>query len=258
MWSDIGGAGSTPAVASDLVDLVYEAAADASRWQRLLDAYTQAIGARRACLILNSGPRNGAVIHGDRFLAEEAFEPARVGHPEGTMRLFHLGCPSALSRQSGARRESDPTQAVRYGLAGIFFRSADACSMIVAVRGEEDGPFFESALELLRPLLPHLRRATILHDEIFSLRSRLAAFAACLDRWPYPLLLTTAEAQIIYANLAVNDTRFRDHLSISSGTLMLTSRRHSIEFTTALESVARNISALAWVELRRPSNGSPF
>src|ERR1039458_784429 len=128
----------------ELVSLVYEAAADASRWQAFLDAYVEAVRGRRASLELSIGPGNGTgrftwallpyeylLVRTDRRIVEDLYRTVGEGHPEGSIRTIDLLCPEA-SEQSTTYPELYAPRDVRYGIAGVFLRTADAPSMIVA------------------------------------------------------------------------------------------------------------------------------
>ena len=166
-------AGKSP----ELVSLIYEAAAGASLWPAFLDAYAEAVSGRRAALVLGTGHGNGAApfhwsiwpdedvrLRNDRRIAEDWCRTVGEGQPEGAIWTMDL-------EQSPAYPEFHAPRDVRYGIAGVFLRTADAPSMIVAVRGEQDGPLGEPAFAILSRLMPHLRQAALLQREVTSLRA---------------------------------------------------------------------------------------
>ena len=245
----------------ELVNLIYEAAADASRWQAFLDAYVEAVGGRRASLLLSAGhgngpapfhwsngPREDGRLDTDRHIAEDLYRTVGEGQPEGAIRTIDLLCP-----------ELDAPRDIRYGMAGVFLQTADGPSTIVAVRGEEDGPFGEPASAILRGLMPHLRQAALLHHEVTSLRARLAAFTSYLDRSPLPFLLTDARGRVLYANAAANQTAgWKDGIAITSGQLSVTSPRNRVAFCKAIEEAATGRGRpLCRIEVERPGHDKP-
>ena len=257
----------------ELVSLVYEAAADASRWQAFLDAYVEAVRGRRASLVLSTGHGHGPApfrwsiwpdedlrVRTDRRIVEDLYRTVGEGQPEGSIRTIDLLCPEA-SEQSTTYPELYAPQDVRYGIAGVFLRTADAPSMIVATRGERDGPFGEPAFAILRPLMPHLRRAALLQREVTSLRARLAAFTSYLDRSPLPFLLTDARGRVLYANAAAHQIAGgKDGITITSGQLSVMSPRNRAAFGKAIEEAATGRGRpLCRIEVERPtSDKAPY
>ena len=245
----------------ELVSLIYEAAADASLWPAFLGAYAEAVRGRRAALVLSTGHGTGAApfhwsiwpdedlrLRNDRRIAEDWCRTVGEGQPEGSMRAIDL-------EQSPACPEFHAPREVRYGIAGVFLRTADAPSMIVALRAEQDGPFGERAFAILRPLMPHLRRAALLQREVTSLRARLAAFTSYLDRSPLPFLLTDARGRVLYANAAAHQIAGgKDGITITSGQLSVMSPRNRAAFGKAIEEAATGRGRpLCRIEVERPT-----
>ena len=263
---------STPAgKPPELVSLVYEAAADASLWQAFLDAYVEAARGRRAALVLGTGHGNGAApfrwstwpredvrLDTDRRIAEDLYRTVGEGQPEGAIRTIDLLCPEALER-STTYPEFHAPRDVRYGMAGVFLRTADAPSIIVAVRGEQDGPFGEPAFAILRELMPHLRQAALLQGEVTSLRARLAAFTSYLDRSPLPFLLTDARGRVLYANAAaIQIAGWKDGIAIASGHLSVMPPGNRVAFGKAIEEAATGRGRpLCRIEVERPARNKP-
>jgi DNA-binding CsgD family transcriptional regulator len=241
----------------ELVSLVYEAAADASRWPAFLEAYVLAVKGGRASLLLSTGHGNGAAPF--RWsMAEDLYRTVGAGQPEGAIRTIDLLGPGALE-PSTTDPEFHAPRDVRYAVAGVFLQTADGPSMIVAVRGEQDGPFGELASAILRPLMPHLRQAALLHHEVSSLRARLAAFTSYLDRSPLPFLLTDARGRVLYANAAANQTvEWKDGIAITSGHLSVTSPRNRVAFCKAIEEAATGRGRpLCRIEVERAEHNKP-
>jgi DNA-binding CsgD family transcriptional regulator len=131
--------------------------------------------------------------------------------------------------------------------------------MLVALRDHNDHAF-TNAVAILRPLLPHLRQAALLHKELACLRAQLDTFKLYLDRYPHPFLLTDAQAQVIYANAAATETAsMNDGLAIASGRLSVKSCRGQTAFTKAVEEAARGSGVrVHWLDVERSSQKPPF
>jgi DNA-binding CsgD family transcriptional regulator/PAS domain-containing protein len=250
--------------------LIYDAAADDARWPLFLDAYGRAVGGGRCFMVLNIERGNGTALFRSSNWSDEDFQryaercvegdlsaTAGTAHPEGAVRTI-----DAL-RQPGAsttHREGYSPRDVRYGLEGIFLRTPDGPSTIVAVRGQRDRPFGKHAVATLGPLMPHLRRAALLHNELSSMRSQLAIFSAYLDRDPHPFLLTDTQARVIYANSAANETAgLQDGLAIVSGHVSLMAPRDQAVFIKAVShAVTARGARLRSLVVERPSHKPPY
>ena len=257
----------------NLVGLIYEAAVDTTRWHLFLDAYVESVGARLGVMIVNldHGKKND-IFRSSSWL-NESFDPPlqRIivdgwyqtlgkGQPEGAIRTFgDLYRPKQFqgSTHSG---ESGTLEDFYCGVSGVFLRTKYGPSTIVAMRTHQDGPFDTSAVTTLRPLMPHLRRAALLQNEMAFARLQLAVFGVFLNRHPYPIVLSDAAGAVIYANAAAKEIASqKDGFSLRSGHISLTSLHNQPTFTKALAEVATGRNGqLRWLEIERPSNEPAF
>jgi hypothetical protein len=217
------------ATTSDLIELIYGAVPDASCWQVFLETFVRATGCKIGTLALNvSEAADWMVVCWYGLQDEEirlfmeryaATDPWAVGGKdmrEGEIRTSIELCPQAEFEQSAAYREFYGPRGIDFGFGGVFLRTDAGSSAITVARGEEQGPCGERETSLLRSLMPHLRRAAILHGELASMRARLATFTGHLDRYPHSFLLTDADSRVLYANAAAREiTARRDGLAVS-------------------------------------------
>jgi len=258
---------------SELVSLIYEAAVNASRWQAFLHAYVEALRGRSASLVVSTENRNAtASFHwsnwpdGDFRLGvnghrtDDLYRTVGKGQPEGAIRTIDLLCPQQALGQSTAHREFYEPRDARYLFVGVFLRSADTASMIVALREKQDGPFGERAFAILRPLMPHLRQAALVQRELSSLRARLAAFTVYLDRSLFPFVLTDARCRVVYANAAADETTgLKDGIAFASGQLSVMCPRKQAVLIKGIEEVATGRGAeLRRLDVERPSRKAPY
>ncbi|HVW83920.1 MAG TPA: LuxR C-terminal-related transcriptional regulator [Bryobacteraceae bacterium] len=194
------------------------------------------------------------------YVADYLYQVLTRGETEAPVRAIDLTCPAEQSKQSGCRQELYASLGIRYQFSGVFLRSAGSASMIVAVRGDREGPFVEPAFATLLPLMPHFRRAVLIHNELWSSRAQLAAATVFLDRYPHPILLTDASGRIIHANSAARRTAsLQDGLAITSGQLSPVFPEDQTGFVKALEQVtARGGPLFRRVEVRRRSHQTPY
>jgi DNA-binding CsgD family transcriptional regulator len=257
--------------ALNLIGLIYEASSDSSVWQLFLDAFVLAMSARRGALGLNTPQGEGSAIvrwsgwddediqiYSERYIQNDPLRIRFENIPEGAIGTTHDTCPEHVEgetyRQFYAPRDAD------YGCGAVFLRAGDRASIINVMRAKRDGCFGDLELNLLRSLMPHLRRAALLHGEFTSLRTQLATFTGHMDRYPYPFLLTDPLCNVIYCNKAAIDvTRSKDGLEIAAGQLSMMSPSANSVFQKAVKeiSVNRNIQ-IRWIDIPRPAHKAPY
>ena len=246
---------------SELVGLIYDAALDESRWQAFLDAFVQAIGAWCASVVPAAGQGN----HVTRFWSSNL--PKRnISGPAAEQLINHWYRSLGNEQTEGAIRTIDGSgrlgllQDFCYGLAGVFLLRPEGPSLIAAGRRERDGPFGQSEAAVLSSLIPHLRRALLLKNEMLSLRAQLALITVYLDQQPYPFLLTDAQGRAVYANTAAAEiAALGDGLAITAGRRLLLSDGNQAEFLKALAELAADRGAsIYWLEAQRPSRKPPY
>jgi len=257
----------------ELVGLIYDSVADASRWPMFLGACVRAIGARRASLAVrdSDGDEYGIVCwHGwpdddiqlyfERFAALDPWRTGSARFPEGGVGSDTDACPRETMESSAAFQEFYAPRDCIHGMGGVILLTKTGQSMIAAVRGAADGPFTESEKAVVRPLMPHLRRAALLHGELGSLRRQLAAFAGHLDRYPHAFLITDIERRVLYANSSAREiAATRDGLMVDAGRFSLVSRKLDANLQKMLgEAIANRNSGLGRLEVRRPSGKKPY
>ena len=116
---------------------------------------------------------------------------------------------------------------------------------------KEQGFCGEREIAILRPLMPHLRRAALLYGEISSLRAQINTFTSHLDRYPHAFFLTDVETQVLYANAAAREiSARRDGLEIESGQIRLTPFGQNSGLRQAVGEVA-SFGGLGGLPLRR-------
>jgi len=253
----------------ELVGSIYDAALNSSCWQTFLDAYVAAIKARCASAILNTRRHNRPTsFYCSNWPSREAHSPAKQrtlddwhrtvanDRPEGAIWTIDVFDEPPAAAFGGGGLPGD----FRYGLAAVFLRAPDGPSLLVSARSGQDGPFQPPAADLLRSLIPHLRRAALVERELSALRRRLALFSVYLDRHPYPFLLTDAHTRVVYANAAAAEiAALHDGLAITSGHLLLMSNGNQTSFLNALREVAAGQgAALYWLCAERPSRKPPY
>lgn len=251
-----------------LVSLIYDSVADASQWAVFLDAFAKAVRASRCALLIHDIEKEefGVVRwHGwsdaDIHLYHDKYgaaDPLRIGSRRvetGEVGPDTLACPREEFEASAAFREFYQPRDCIHGMAGAILATSSGRSHISAFRAAADGPFGEAELSALRGLMPHLKRAALLHGEIGSLRRQISIFTGHLERYPYAFLLTDAERRVLYSNAAARTiAASADGLKIDDGRLAAISPKVEELLRKAVAEIATGPgTSLQRLEIPRPS-----
>src|SRR5580704_13942746 len=220
---------------SDLVGLIYDAVADSALWPFFLKSLACATNASLGSLTLGT-PKIEQVdivcwygwrdedqpLYMERYMRVDLWAKASLLLAEGVVGTSESLCSRRELEASAAYREFYAPRGCHHGMGGSILRTATSISFVIVGRDRSVGPFGESELSVLRPLMPHLRRAALLHGELASVRSQLAAFSGHLDRYPQAFLLIDSQCHVLYVNAAGRDLcEQRDGITIKAGQLLI-------------------------------------
>ncbi|MBV9770480.1 MAG: helix-turn-helix transcriptional regulator [Bryobacterales bacterium] len=259
--------------ALEIISLIYDAVADSSVWQTVLDTFIQATQGIGGSLFVGDPnmdefafvrrhrmSEEEAALYIDRYAATDGWALRIPEMPEGTVVASHDIWPEAEMEQSPAYREFYGLRHWHYGMGGIFLRTPTSISAITMIREKEKGPCGERELTLLRTLVPHLRRAALLHGELSSLRSQRKALLGHLDRYPQAFLLIDTERRVLATNTPGREIiNLGDGLRAEAGQLRTTSAKEDAAFRRVVQQIAsdRN-SRVSPFSVTRPSQRSSY
>lgn len=257
----------------ELIGLIYDAVADASRWPVFLEAFVRTLDGRQGALSIGDGrwEQYGMVcrygwseqdirIYMDRYAAADPWVQPAKDSPEGTVASSHDLWPEHEMENSPFYRDYLASRDWYYGMGGVILRTETSMSAISMLRGRGKGPCEESERSLLRTLLPHLRRAALLHGELSALRARQSAFTGHLDRYPQGFLLTDQDRHILFANRAGHEfLASGDSLRVEAGRLGVPSAKDDAALSQAIrDAAAEPASWPRQLEIRRTRAGAPY
>ncbi len=266
---------SQTAAALELSGLIYDSAADASRWLAFLGAFARAIGTPRCALLIHAADADEGTFdvvrwHGwpdedirlylDRYAAIDSLRTGSFQVPEDTVKTDDEIWPREETKSSATFREFYAPRDCIHTIGGMILVTRTGQSVITCHRGAAAGPFGEKEKSLLRVLIPHLKRAALLHGELGSLRRQLATFTGHLDRYPYAFLLADAERRVLYSNAAAREiVAARDGLTIENGRLVAASPQTEAAFAKAVaETAAGRHPSFRRLEITRPSGRKSY
>jgi DNA-binding CsgD family transcriptional regulator len=180
--------------------------------------------------------------------------------PEGRVGADYEACPRQEFEASAAFREFYAPRDCIHGLGGVILASGNSQSVITAQRGVEAGPFGDAEKSILGQLMPHLKRAALLHGELGSLRRQVATLTGHLERYPYAFLLMDASRHILYSNVAAREILVaQDGLTMKDGRLGAVSADVEEALGKAVNEIGPERSrTLGRLEIRRPSRRKSY
>jgi DNA-binding CsgD family transcriptional regulator len=216
-----------------LISAIYDAVSDAARWPLFLEAFRRATRAKTAAFFIQDPLREefsmscqigvsleDQRLYFEKYAADDPWNIASENAPEGAVAPSQSLVPVEVMERSAVYREYYAPRGLHCGMGGCVLKSDTGRSIITIVRGMEEGLCGDEELSLLRALLPHLRRAAVLHGQFARMRSELAALTQHLDRLPHGFALTDGKGKVFYSNAAAKEILSNeDGLSLDLGAI---------------------------------------
>jgi DNA-binding CsgD family transcriptional regulator len=197
----------------ELVERLYEAAADAQGWPGFLDALADAVGGIAPGVYLTDLRTDANLFHAASGLAPEwgnAYEThfKRCDPRRPRIRALAKGsvfCGNALLPDADLVRSEFYNDFLRpqgyfHILGAVVLKRPDVMGVVRVIRPRTARPFSARERALLGALVPHLSRALRLHEQLTVAELRRAEAAELLDRLPVGVLLLDAAGRLVSAN----------------------------------------------------------
>lgn len=261
----------------DVVGLLYDAAADPARWRGFLEAGAHYFGAFSANFVhydADRPDRSLAFLTGYGDLAIEQRGGAirkltdlrdqdprlRYGmdHPS---KPFH--CRQVMSEEtlhaSPSYREVLQPHGVEYTLMVTLSDTPQTFTGLGFLRSPDKPPFSQGEVEDLGRLVPHLRRAISIQDQLARVNHSLQASYQVLESLPTGIVIARQSGSVEYANAAARDMLGkRDGIEIdAAGALCLPKRNGTARLLDTLRQVGET-GAHDAIGLGRPSGRPAF
>jgi DNA-binding CsgD family transcriptional regulator len=251
-----------------LIGLIYDSVSDSGRWTEFMAAFGQAVGAPFSALLI--APRDEpdySVVrwHGwrdddvelylNRYAQTDPLRLVTYQSPEGTVAADYDICPRDRFESSVVFREFFAPRRLVHSMGGVILTTPTGQSVITTHRGDDAGPFGEKEIAILRCLIPHLKRAALLHGELGLLRRQLATFTGHLERFPYAFLLVDAKRRVLYSSAAARGLAAkRDGLTLDQGIIAAASQKSQASLDKAVMELATGgNSSIRRLEIPRTS-----
>jgi len=243
---------------SDLIGRIYDCTLDPSRWDATLDAIRTMLRTPTAQLALADLRQYRILLSKDRGMDARMHEVAGRHLPEIQRLLegaldsgFSVDEPLVSSRLflPEVRAASPVFQAAR-SMGFIDFlqialiRSPTRVAMLTSGRQESEGVFGDREIELMRLLIPHLRRAVTISNVLDVQAIEKARMAETLDALKLGVVLANEDSRILHANRAAQEMMRDGPLRGRDGVLRAEDGAASREIRSAIKQAARNESGI--------------
>lgn len=201
-------------VVSELIGLIYDAAADPRFWATFLEKLARELSATGTNIIVQD-LRSQEFSIASAIGTDPTYQRAYENHykrtnvylthgnhllQSGKAYPSHVLCPDEVALRSEFFNDWIAPQKQRYGMMGVIFREKSVVSMLGAIRGKKSISFGEDQVALVRLLIPHLQRAVVLHRRIKELERQKAAASSALNRWSVGVILLDSQGRILLMN----------------------------------------------------------
>lgn len=238
----------------DIVGLLYDAASEPARWRGFLEAGAQYFGAFSANFVHfdEAQPeRSVAFLTGygelpieQRGRAIRKLTDLRDQDPRLSYSIDHpskpFHCRQVLTAEtlhaSQSYREVLEPHGVEYTLMVSLSDTPDAFTALGFLRSRNEPPFKQSEVDDLGQLLPHLRRAISIQNQLAGVNQRLRASYQALESLPTGIIITRPNGSVEFANAAAREILgLCDGIEIdAAGVLFLPKQRHLAQLLDAL------------------------
>lgn len=226
----------------NLIQLIYEAAADAKQWPVFLERLAESVGSPTLNFIAHNVKDNDATLSASVGLdpvSVRTYEEYYASRNVWVQRGWHLlrpgvvvGSPELISDQELIKTEfyNDylRPQDLFYSYGGIASQEDSVMSYFTAIRSKQAGPFEEREFALLGHLLPHLRTAVRLHQRVAVLENQLGNVARTLDHLQQGVFIVDEKSRVLMMNREAEEIlRAADGLTLASDGLRATPTRET-------------------------------
>jgi DNA-binding CsgD family transcriptional regulator len=259
---------------SNLIGKIYDCVLDPSRWDDALDDIRRFFNTANAQLGLLDLQRGQLMLHKavgtDDYWAQRQTEYATEVNDFTTGQLdsgVSIDQPLITSRiLSDEYMATSPywQNCVRpQGLVDIaqvnIMRTPTRVSVFGMARTDEVGLFSDDDVELLRLLVPHVRRAVTISNVLDARTIEKERMATTLDTLNLGVILTNEDSQVVHANSAAKEMMGDNgHLRMSGGRLRAEGKA-AAEINAAVRQAARNEADIGngGVSVRLTADGEP-
>jgi len=220
---------------SELIGLIYDAAAAPERWPTFLERLSDVLELRAAIFALTRTSEDGSVgsiptaagmdastlqAYGEHFAPINPFRTPMLGLPIGAIAPGEQLMPDAEIVRTEFFNDFYAPAGLRHGFSLLIHKDASGASVLGCHRGPDQDRSSDADLELVRMLTPHLQRARVLAGRLGTLSSQERIVSGVLDRLPVGLVFVDPAGCFVSANARGQEILCEhDGLGLSRGRL---------------------------------------
>jgi len=257
-----------------LLDALYDAAVDPTRWAAFLDHLTRAVSGEAAALVLHDFKNvsssvaeqvglssEGTLLYAQHYYKLDVWTMRGRESPQSVLTATSEQlCPWSEFRRTEYYNDFLRHHGIAHGIFSVIKRSDSDIASLSVYRSRK-GEFSDTDLEILECLTPHVRRAFRVHSQLGRLRSVANGWHAALNAISTPMFLLGLSSRVIGMNdAAASLVSKRDGLLITKSGISAERAseahqlRHLVKTATAASS---NTAKSAALKVTRRS-GSPL
>lgn len=206
-------------LALELIDRIYAAAENPQLWDSFLERLAVVVGATVTGFIFEDLESHRSRVHStlgvppdlvrqyEEYYASHNAWIAAAGFrlPEGEVLTGTDLLSDADLQKSEYYNDFLRRIDAHHVLTATLLGEKKRLSMVSLLRPKRAGPFGDRSIELLRLLVPHLKRALQLHRRMAGLKSEREAAVEVLDRVPAGVILLDRKGRPVLVNRAGRD-----------------------------------------------------
>jgi DNA-binding CsgD family transcriptional regulator/PAS domain-containing protein len=244
----------------DLIAAIYDAAGDAALWPPLLGELARLSQATSAGLIMHhSGLENYSVLADWQVDPEAAtlynryYGPldiwARGGRskPTGYVCTSQERCRLEQLRQTEFYCDFLSRFSIGHGMFGLVENSPTRWASLSLFRSSSNQAFDPQDLGILNQLMPHLRRAFLLHFRLSDLQAHSSGLAAALNMLSTGVIFVDSQGRVLLMNdFAETIIRRKEGLTVVNGKLGAIRHEETKALGQMIYTAARAECAAEW------------
>jgi DNA-binding CsgD family transcriptional regulator len=239
-------------VMSGLIGSVYDAAADAGRWEGFLSELAQASRADSAALVMHSLGREVHAVaaawrvepHVGRLYQEhygsiDVWAMRGRSKPASYVSTSQGLCSAAELATTEIYNDFLVPYGIVHGMFGVVENNATRWASLSLYREPDSGEFESSDLETMALLVPHVQRAFRLHFQFSELKARSEGVEAAFNLLSVGVIFLGAGGEVLVMNARAEElVKQRNGLLLTRGALEATVRSESALLQTLARGAA--------------------
>jgi DNA-binding CsgD family transcriptional regulator/PAS domain-containing protein len=202
---------------SPVLEALYEAPIDPSRWEKFLQLTARVVGGEAAALLLHDFGDSQSRVARHWSLASQTSQTAQSEEEQRSGLEAWIQAVTRASEKFGtlepviAFADLEGTEfyhdlllpfGMPHGIFGMVERGAARVASLSIYRGGKAGEFREQDFEVVRFLCPHIERAYRLHLHLAGSRKQRASLRSALDSLSMGVILVASRGQVVTMNRA--------------------------------------------------------